>query len=57
MEAKDVKFKLLKRIIFETDILLMSHITIDFGRPFDIEFVFPSSYLFPGVMTCFTLLE
>ena len=24
----------------------MSHIPIGFGRPFDIEFLFPSSYLF-----------
>ena len=39
MEAKVVKFKLLKRIIFiETGTWLMSHIRIDFGRPFDIEF-------------------
>ena len=32
----------------------MSHIPIDFGR-----ILFPSSYLFPGVITlaCFTLLE
>ena len=37
----------------------MSHIPIDFGRPFDVEFFPPSSYLFPGLITlaCFTLLE